>query len=246
MTAQDSTTQLISALADSAKATGFTVKTYGQIKHWPLLVMTRCATQEHAETKHIYLSAGIHGDEPAGPRAIYDLFASNALPKQHHYTIFPILNPAGLHLETRENADGIDLNRDYLTPSRSKEIHKHLRWIDTHIEHLDICIHLHEDWESIGFYLYEVNFHHHSSKSEAILQATSRYIPTETATEIDGRIAADGLIRPDRVPEDLAGLPESLYLLQRFNCIGYTLETPSSLPLAKRIAAMKAAVTASF
>ena len=61
----------------------------------------------------IYLSAGIHGDEPAPPLALLALIESGALDKRAVWFLCPILNPDGLARGTRENAEGVDLNRDY-------------------------------------------------------------------------------------------------------------------------------------
>jgi predicted deacylase len=237
----DPTVLLTQRITTAAQRVDFEIEVYGQIKHWPLIALTRNAKFTSDKTKHIYLSSGIHGDEPAGPLTLCQLLKENSLPRHHHYTIFPVLNPAGLLLNTRENSDGCDLNRDYDHPS-SEEIRFHTKWIDANIQSIDIGIHLHEDWESAGFYLYEVNFHQHKTYGEAMLKATARHIPTDTATEIDGRPAVNGMIRPDHIPEDLDGLPEALYLLKKFNCLNYTLETPSSLPIEKRIRAMKSAL----
>lgn len=63
-----------------------------------------------------YLSAGIHGDEPAGLVALRDLIRDNAWPDDLNLGICPCLNPQGCELGTRENAAGLDLNRDYRAP----------------------------------------------------------------------------------------------------------------------------------
>lgn len=43
----------------------------------------------------IYLSAGIHGDEPAGPLALLGLLQENRFPAEIGLVIFPLLNPEG-------------------------------------------------------------------------------------------------------------------------------------------------------
>jgi protein MpaA len=64
----------------------------------------------------LYASAGIHGDEPAGPLAIHRLIADNALPAHAWLWVCPCLNPTGFQRNTREAASGQDLNRDYRQP----------------------------------------------------------------------------------------------------------------------------------
>ncbi len=240
---QNATTQLIDRLQRAGEATGFAVEAFGQINDRPLLGMTRATSQPSADTRHIYLSAGIHGDEPAGPQALLELLEEDALPRAHHYYICPLLNPHGLAHGTRENAAGVDLNRDY-RDFASEEIRAHARWIERHISQLDCAIHLHEDWESRGFYLYELNFSNQPGYADRILAATAKYLPTETATEIDGTAARDGVIRPETLPEIEEGHPEAIYFQQKFGGLNYTLETPSSRDFRKRVEALKAAVHA--
>ena len=66
-----------------------------------------------APAKKLYLSSGIHGDEPAGPLAARELFAENDWPESVEIWFCPCLNPMGYVLNRRENEDGVDLNRDY-------------------------------------------------------------------------------------------------------------------------------------
>ena len=63
----------------------------------------------------IYLSTGMHGDEPAGPCAALQLVQDNVWPDADLWLI-PCLNPAGLRASSRTNAFGIDVNRDYRQP----------------------------------------------------------------------------------------------------------------------------------
>ncbi|MDQ8195422.1 M14 family metallocarboxypeptidase [Coraliomargarita sp. SDUM461004] len=249
---------LIQQLQTAGEAAGFQVTRFGQVglkAQWPLLGMTRPALAPGPRSQHIYLSAGIHGDEPATSQAILELLQNDALPPTHHYYICPLLNPAGLANGTRENPDGIDLNRDY-RDFVSQETRQHAAWIQAHIPQLDCALHLHEDWESQGFYLYEIQLPLHSSHPQAgkpqcslaqrILAATEKHLPTETATEIDGFPAQDGIIRIEVELQLEAGQPEALCLQASFGGSNYTLETPSAMEFRKRVDTLKAAVLAAI
>ncbi|WPJ98109.1 M14 family metallocarboxypeptidase [Coraliomargarita algicola] len=249
---------LVKQLQAAGEAAGFQVTHFGQVgleKQWPLLGMTRAPMVPAPNSQHIYLSAGIHGDEPATSQAMLELLQSNALPHAHHYYICPLLNPAGLANGTRENPDGIDLNRDY-RDFVSQETRQHAAWIQAHISQLDCAIHLHEDWESQGFYLYEIQLPRHSSHPETgrpqlslaqrILAATEKHLPTETATEIDGYPAKDGIIRIEVELQLEEGQPEALCLQASFGGSNYTLETPSAMEFRKRVDTLKAAVLAAI
>lgn len=233
--------QCIGALARAAREADFSVAVYGSVDGMHLLGLTRRAQQATEKRRSIYLSAGIHGDEPAGPLALLELLRSDALPRQHDWAICPLMNPAGLRQGTRENPDGVDLNRDY-RDFRSLEIRSHRDWIRDQVQEIDLGIHLHEDWEAEGFYLYELNFGECSSLAKQILNAVGRYLPIEMAECIDGRMARAGLIRPEVLPDLPEGHPESIYLYQKYGGVLYTLETPSTAGLALRVSALKAAV----
>jgi hypothetical protein len=145
----------------------------------------------------------------------------------------------------RENHQGIDLNRDY-SEARSEEIRAHVSWVESNLSKLDLCLHLHEDWESQGFYLYELNFADAPGKADLILEAVRAHLPIENAEQIDGSPAKDGKIQPESLPQVEGGDPEAIYLQKQFGGLNYTLETPSAWPLEERVKAHKAAVLAAI
>ena len=80
---------------------------------------------------------------------------------------------------TREARPGTDLKREY-TDFSSIEITTHRDWCQQHIQTLDLALHLHDDWESQGSYLYELNFKQDPSRSprlSRLSQATYRSRP---------------------------------------------------------------------
>ena len=79
--------------------------------------------------RRIYISTGIHGDEPAGPMAALRLLQEDRWPDSADITLLPCLNPGGFAKNTRENADGADLNRDFLNP-KTAEVVAHIRWLE--------------------------------------------------------------------------------------------------------------------
>ncbi len=234
---------LIRSFEEAATKSRFQLDVFGQIGQWPLLALSRASAAPHG--KCLYLSAGIHGDEPAGPIALLELIQDDAFPQGNSYWICPLLNPSGLAVGTRENTDGIDLNRDY-SNSQSPEVRSHLIWLQQTIGSLDLCMHLHEDWEGQGFYLYELNFSKQAGLAEDLLAAARQHLPIEPGSEIDGHPATSGIIRPETMPEVEDGDPEAIYCCKTFGGLNYTLETPSAQPMKKRVAAHKAAVLAAL
>ena len=59
---------------------------------------------------------------------------------------------------------------------------------------------LHEDWESHGFYIYELNPDGHAPLGEKIVAAVARVCPIDLSPEIEGREARGGVIRPSLDP----------------------------------------------
>lgn len=237
--------QLIADLRSAAQAAGFSTSVYGTAGNFPLLGFVRLSLERQRTQRAVYLSSGIHGDEPAGPLALLELLQERALPEQHDLFICPLMNPNGLAAGTRWNQDGIDLNRDY-TDFTALEIQTHRDWAHANIKDLDIALHLHEDWEAKGFYLYELNFSEEPSRAKTILEAVNGILPIEQSTHIDGHNAKEGVIRPSHLTEIEDGLPEAVYFKMHFGGINYTLETPSDLALSQRILALKAATLAAI
>lgn len=225
----------------------FEVQPVGMVDGLPLLVLRRKAQTSDGEalpqpTANLYLSAGVHGDEPAGPLALLRLLQQRWFSPDIEWTLFPLLNPTGMALGKRENSRGEDLNRDYFQSS-SKEVQAHHQWLQDHCDpqHYDLSLLLHEDWESTGFYMYELSRIPGRSIAEPMLQAAQQWMPVDVSETIDGYRASQGRIAPLESDEfsldDDSNLPgaEAVYLSKYYSQLNYTLETPSTLPIATRI-----------
>jgi protein MpaA len=219
---------------------GFTRKVLCETASGPLLAWERLG--DHPP---VYVSAGMHGDEPAGPLAALELLRSGVF-DEGSCLICPALNPAGLAAGTRENAEGIDLNRDYLNRS-SSEIRTHAEWMEG-LPCPRIFVSLHEDWETTGFYFYEINLgEDRPDRAAAILEAVKPWFPPEPATVIDEHdIRSAGWIY--HVPEADAPTdwPEAIFLAKRGCPVSFTFETPSANCVNERAAAHVAAVKAAL
>jgi hypothetical protein len=220
-----------------ARANGFRVGKFGEIAGFPLLALTK---RTPGPRPRIYLSAGIHGDEPAPPLALLRLLERGVFDARAVWFLCPLLNPVGLARGTRENANGLDLNRDYRNPS-TVEVRAHIAWLQCQ-PRFDLALIVHEDWESKGFYLYELNRTQQPGLAEPILEAARAVCPIELAEQIDGRPARGGIIRPEGDPVKREVWPESIYLHAHHTHLSYGLETPSALPLEQRIATHCAAI----
>jgi murein peptide amidase A len=226
--------------AAGAKA-GFRREVYGEAGGCPLFAMTR---RTPGPRPRIYLSAGIHGDEPAPVLTLLSLVESGEFDGRAVWFLCPMLNPVGIARGVRENAAGTDLNRDY-RHLESPEIQAHARWLSSQ-PNFDLAISVHEDWESTGFYLYELNPDGRHSLAGPMIDAVKKLCPIDRSPVIEGREAKGGIIRPSGNPLEREKWPESIYLQAHHTRLSYTIESPSALPMETRVAALRAALSAAI
>ena len=201
---------------------------------------------ERDDLPTVYLSAGMHGDEPAGPLAV-EAFWKETDPREVNWLVCPILNPTGLRARTRDNAQGMDLNRDYLY-RQSEEVRAHAAWLERQVVP-DLFLSLHEDWETEGFYFYEISLHDDEPQRACeILEAVQAHCPIEENTVIDDHaVREQGWIHHEPQADFPESWPEAIFLAKRGCPLSFTFETPScAVPLTQRIAAHGAAIRAAL
>ncbi|HSH95386.1 MAG TPA: M14 family metallocarboxypeptidase [Roseimicrobium sp.] len=218
---------------------GWSIEVFGQGSDWRLTAM-RLVTGDG--DRRIYISAGIHGDEPAGPLAVRQLVQDHEWPEGVEIWLLPCLNPAGFRINRRENPSGVDLNRDYLG-TVSEEVRSHIEWLKT-APQFGVAFCLHEDWESHGFYLYELDLDGRGSVAQVILNAVREVCPIDLSPEIEGRVAHGGLVVPPADPLSRPLWPEAFYLVQHKTRLSYTLEAPSDFALPVRVASLVSGIKA--
>jgi murein peptide amidase A len=184
----------------------------------------------------IYISAGIHGDEPASSAALISWAEKNARRlKQCPLLIFPALNPWGLINNCRTDAAGADLNR--LFHRDDQPVLHAVKKVVAPFQ-FRLALMLHEDYDAEGFYLYEVK-RTLPFWGEDLLAAVGRVIAIEPRARIDGRTARAGLIRRrfNRAIFARIGYPEAIWLHEFHAERSLTVETPSEFALEQRVRA---------
>jgi hypothetical protein len=222
----------------AAQAHGWTLEIFHDTGEFKLLALHRVPLpfRNPQSAIRIYLSAGIHGDEPAGPLAALRLLQENRWPANAELWFCPCLNPMGFVLNRRENDKGVDLNRQY-RHLEAAETRTHIAWLERQPQ-FDLCLLLHEDWESHGFYVYELNPENRPSLAEAIITRVAETCPIDRSEIIEGRPAQNGVIRPNLDPATRPQWAEAFYLIVNKTQFSYTLEAPSDFPLATRVNAL--------
>ncbi len=190
----------------------------------------------HGHSKRVLISAGIHGDEPAGVETICSFIERKVylkLIKDWEITLIPCINPFGYERGTRANHEGIDLNRLFKSSSPPREVALVQSVFD---RPFDLTIELHEDEDSSGYYLF------HSAASDLktdlaanILNEVQKVMPVNRDSMIDGFPAKEGII--SRVSElgSMDWWPMALYALSKGTRICLTLETAPRFPIENRV-----------
>jgi len=194
---------------------------------------------------HVYLSAGIHGDEPGGIEGLLRwLEEGPGALNRFDFTIIPCLNPGGLRLNIRTDVEGRDLNRSFLhkgsKASPSIAALKHYLPMRTAGTPFDLALLLHEDYDACGLYLYELKGKN-LSWGRQLLDAAHAAIPSDPRPRIEGRVARDGvMIRDVHDPALQAflrknGMAEAPYLVLEGQARrALTIESPSEFDLDRR------------
>jgi hypothetical protein len=131
---------------------------------------------------------------------MFQLLRDSACLPRATWTIFPLLNPEGYSRRTRENTDGFDLNRDYRYPTANESTAHHA--VIDKLGPIDHARSLYKDWESIGFYIYELNSTGKAGIAEAALGAAGKVGLIDLSEIIDGRPTA--LSRPGKIISTIA------------------------------------------
>ena len=214
-----------------ARRAGLRLRPLAKAGKFPLFYLQ---TPSLGEENGLYLSAGIHGDEPAGTEGLIAWAEGHASRlRDLPLMIFPCLNPWGLFQNMRVDAAGTDLNRSFhrrlpVVTAMKKVVGR---------RRFAAAVHLHEDFDGEGLYLYETT--RSEGWGEGLLEAINPILAIDPRSRIDRWHAKNGLIRRPIRPAlfKRLGLPEALWLYYGHTDRAFTIETPSEFALERRVAA---------
>lgn len=216
-----------------ARDAGLRLQRFAQPGDDPLFLLK---TPALAATGGIYVSAAIHGDEPASSEALITWAEKHSRRLAGWpLLLFPCLNPWGLRNNIRLDAGGVDLNRAFHLDDHPV-IAALKRVVAPH--QFDLSVMLHEDYDGQGFYLYEIK-RDLPFWGEDLLAAARHHIAIDPRKKIDGHSATAGLIRRrfDRVRFERLGFPEAIWLHEFHAGRALTIETPSEFAIEQRVCA---------
>jgi murein peptide amidase A len=227
---------LVRRWRDLARRSGLECQAFATADEFEIFFLRSPALQSDGG---IYLSAGIHGDEPGGTEGLFFWAQMNLTRlKELPLLLFPCLNPWGLIHNRRSDAEGRDLNRSYHLDDLER-IRAQKALIEGITFRFALC--LHEDYDARGVYLYEIRKHLRPIGPE-LLAAAGYHLPVDLRPKIEGRRARSGSIARRIKKHQFPFLPEAGLLGFYHSDRTITLETPSEYDLGLRAQAHAAAI----
>jgi hypothetical protein len=202
----------------------------------------------------VTLSAGVHGDEPAGVWALLSLVRDGLLDPRFAYRIWPCLNPTGFDAGRRVNVAGADVNRSFGGGGRTPEARAVLT--ANRDRRFALAIDLHEDGDADGFYLYETApppwpARYAAPVLRALGDAGFRAQTFDDAFELGppgserAQTRSPGVVLVDAVAEAPyygGDLPQGLVITRRATPCALTFESPRVRSPEERVAMHRIAV----
>ena len=228
MQGQDYTrfTQRLTALSSS----NLRVETVGTVNGYPIYRLL--LSEGEGKRENILISAGVHGDEPAGPEAVLRFLErdnTNIL-QRFKFLILPCVNPYGYAQNTRENSHSIDINRSF-AESVVAEVASVKKAIQG--QGFDFMVDFHEDSDSDGFYLYEGQHDEQWIGRKIVDRVAKIGKINRTVTESDIPLF-DGVSKIDPAWGDAGLAPYVLHFHSKHAIIS---ETPTNWTIEHRVTA---------
>lgn len=181
-----------------------------------------------------YLSAGIHGDEPAGVWGLLEWAGAHwRLLRRREWILMPCLNPWGLVANSRHDARGRDLNRSFHLDG--VPVVRGWKGFVGSRRFLSPAMTLHEDYDGDGIYAYYAGRDLGTIKRG--IAAAGRIIRPSLRPRLDRKWRQDGgIVRLPRRRRPPRGVEGRHLLLHHADAVT-TLETPSEVALELRVRA---------
>ena len=184
------------------------------------------------DSEDILITGGIHGDEPAGVEAALRFLERDNTEclKRFRFWVIPCVNPYGYVHNTRENREGVDINRAF-EADRVSEAAMVKRAIGQ--TRFSFAVDFHEDCDATGFYLYEgIRDEQYIGSQIAAVAKTIGSIDDDDSGESDELISA-GVYK---VAQQWGVQGLAPYLLRFHTEHVLISETPTIWPLEQRSA----------
>lgn len=228
-----------------ARQRGFTTSTLGEVLGHAVWMGHRPAVQAHAP--RVMISAGFHGEEPAGPWGVLALLrdAPDTLLDQVHLSVLPLVNSTGFAKGLRLNARGENPNRGFGAHAGTDRLSAEGALLVQHASHLlpaarDGLYCGHEDQEQSHTYLYTFEPNKPPGAfSQGLIETGGQWFPVAPDGDIEGDMVRGGLVH-----NKYDGSFES-WCSEQGTRVAVCAETPCKQPFERRVQA-QAALMARF
>ena len=142
------------------------------------------ASQPDAALAAYHEAAALRPDSEQPVLAIAQIMESGIFPDFAEVWICPCLNQTGFYRNSRQNATGVDMDKDY-RKLETEEVRTHVSWLKRK-PNFDVTIVLHEDHTTKGFYVWEMNPDDAPSPAKRIISRVAGVCPIERADVLHG------------------------------------------------------------
>jgi hypothetical protein len=233
----------------------YNVERIGTVRYghgrWPVL----CVRSRRWETSRqtVLISAGVHGDEPAGVHAALAFLFGNGANEAHEvfqFIVFPCVNPSGFDAHMLATQSGANLNRLFGIESTQPEVRAIENWLQGYGGRFLMTFDLHEvrpDYVGEGFiekdnplgaYLYETVNDDSRRLGRAMIDALPSNRPVCNWPTIYDDINDAGVISyPEGCRNQIyaKGTSFDAFLNRRYTGHSFTLETPTGWSMRDRV-----------
>jgi hypothetical protein len=228
-----------------AKQRGITTSTLGEVLGHPLWMGHRPAAQ--ADAPRVMITAGFHGEEPAGPWGVLALLqdAPDALLDRVHLSLLPLVNCTGFAKGLRLNARGENPNRGFGAHAGNDHLSAEGALLVQHASQLlpaarDGLYCGHEHLEESHTYLYTFEPHRPPGPfSHGLIATAGQWFPVAPDGDLEGDTVVGGLVH-----NKYDGSFES-WFSEQGTSVAVCAETPGMQPFDQRVQA-QAALMAKF
>ena len=222
------------------------------LDNYPLFCVT-VGNRQNTDLKDILISAGVHGEEPAGVYALLRFLKEDVCDflGSYRFLIFPCVNPFGFEHGYRFNPEGVDINREFKKDTSCREANRVMDLLSRKSRKFVCTIDLHEtdqNWNDEGFsasdnpqtfYMWETASNKSIRIGNKIIKEVMKWAPVCGWPKIYGDINNGGVIW---YPEGCGnqtyaqGTTLDAFLNANYTPQSFTTETPCVWDLWKRVA----------
>ncbi|MBI4170553.1 MAG: M14 family metallocarboxypeptidase [Candidatus Aenigmarchaeota archaeon] len=199
--------------------------------------------------RNVLISAGAHGNEPAGVYAALQFAERHAerYLDAFNFFVYPCLNPSGFEFDEIKNRDAININRDFKSSPRSAEAQFVAQSLEQSGAEYAFTVDMHEDnlnqpvkgftrrSNIRTFYLYETCADGGRRLGEKIVNEIKKHTPVCRRRKIYTASSKNGVIRyRSGKSRGNKGTLEG-YLALKYTRLALTIETPTCWQIRKRV-----------